>query len=280
MYSPTLGRWMQMDPARYVDGADIYQFGLSNPEARRDPMGLTADDGAGVINIPGPESSNVLYDPQSTLVFGPGGRGAASTSRTYGFAVLNWSCPLPVHEAGLDIYTEVSLSWRVNANPNEVRAQNGGYHYFIHAEVPPHVEFNLSSGPGQNAGVNLDRKISPDDLNKYADRVSSELTSDNTSGTLDATFIYRAFCRPLKGTFKDHLTNEDGMESESNVGKGKPNRQRVAYRIGADSQEQEPAGWNEDTRYGYEIHFHFDWKCDAAGRPISMEGSVQSYAES
>jgi hypothetical protein len=40
MYSPTLGRWMQMDPAGYVDGANIYEFVKSNPIVGVDPSGL------------------------------------------------------------------------------------------------------------------------------------------------------------------------------------------------------------------------------------------------
>ncbi|HWE95534.1 MAG TPA: RHS repeat-associated core domain-containing protein, partial [Tepidisphaeraceae bacterium] len=39
-YSPTLGRWMQMDPAGYVDGMNLYQLTESAPTTLRDPMGL------------------------------------------------------------------------------------------------------------------------------------------------------------------------------------------------------------------------------------------------
>jgi hypothetical protein len=39
MYSPKLGRFLQQDPAGYVDGANIYQFGISNPLSYVDPSG-------------------------------------------------------------------------------------------------------------------------------------------------------------------------------------------------------------------------------------------------
>ena len=39
-YSPTLGRWMEQDPAGYVDGANVYQMELGNPVDGVDPFGL------------------------------------------------------------------------------------------------------------------------------------------------------------------------------------------------------------------------------------------------
>lgn len=46
MYSPTLGRWMQMDPSGYVDGMNPYQFVRSNPETWTDPLGLKGKEGS------------------------------------------------------------------------------------------------------------------------------------------------------------------------------------------------------------------------------------------
>ena len=39
-YHPTLGVWTSRDPAGYIDGSNVYQYCLSNPAARTDPMGL------------------------------------------------------------------------------------------------------------------------------------------------------------------------------------------------------------------------------------------------
>ena len=53
-YSPTLGRWLQQDPAGYVDGANLYQFVGSNPLAMVDPFGLAgavASDPSTVVAI-------------------------------------------------------------------------------------------------------------------------------------------------------------------------------------------------------------------------------------
>ncbi|MBK9127950.1 MAG: hypothetical protein IPM13_09130 [Phycisphaerales bacterium] len=40
-YSPTLGRWMQRDPAGYVDGVSLYTYVASSPTCHVDPLGLT-----------------------------------------------------------------------------------------------------------------------------------------------------------------------------------------------------------------------------------------------
>ena len=40
MYSPTLGRFMQRDPAGYVDGVNLYAYVVNNPLLYIDPEGL------------------------------------------------------------------------------------------------------------------------------------------------------------------------------------------------------------------------------------------------
>src|SRR5690349_12385755 len=39
-YSSTLGRWMEQDPAGYLDGANLYQAVRSSPVTGLDPKGL------------------------------------------------------------------------------------------------------------------------------------------------------------------------------------------------------------------------------------------------
>ena len=41
-YSPSLGRWINQDPAGYINGANTYQFVLGNPVGRVDPEGTQA----------------------------------------------------------------------------------------------------------------------------------------------------------------------------------------------------------------------------------------------
>jgi len=40
-YSPALGRWLERDPAGYVDGMSLYQYVSGQPIAKLDPMGLS-----------------------------------------------------------------------------------------------------------------------------------------------------------------------------------------------------------------------------------------------
>jgi RHS repeat-associated protein len=41
-YNPDLGRWLQRDPSGYVDGMNLYAYGMSSPMNYGDPMGLEA----------------------------------------------------------------------------------------------------------------------------------------------------------------------------------------------------------------------------------------------
>jgi RHS repeat-associated protein len=43
-YSPTLGRWLERDPAGYVDGMGLYEYVRGGPIAAVDPRGLWTDE--------------------------------------------------------------------------------------------------------------------------------------------------------------------------------------------------------------------------------------------
>ena len=43
-YDPTLGRFIEMDPAMYIDGPNMYQMERSNPVRLTDPFGLEGGD--------------------------------------------------------------------------------------------------------------------------------------------------------------------------------------------------------------------------------------------
>jgi hypothetical protein len=42
-YSPNLGRWLERDPAEYVDGLNSYEYERSGPISRLDPLGLCTE---------------------------------------------------------------------------------------------------------------------------------------------------------------------------------------------------------------------------------------------
>ncbi|HYE03247.1 MAG TPA: RHS repeat-associated core domain-containing protein [Phycisphaerales bacterium] len=43
-YDPALGRWLERDPAGYVDGPNLFQYVGSRPVSRKDPLGLGPTD--------------------------------------------------------------------------------------------------------------------------------------------------------------------------------------------------------------------------------------------
>ncbi len=48
-YSPTLGRWLQRDPAEYIDGVNLYEAMRSNPVVFTDPFGDAVPLVAGAV---------------------------------------------------------------------------------------------------------------------------------------------------------------------------------------------------------------------------------------
>ena len=46
-----LGRWIQRDPAGYVDGANLYEYVMGQPVEMRDPMGLASGAGTGIGHL-------------------------------------------------------------------------------------------------------------------------------------------------------------------------------------------------------------------------------------
>jgi RHS repeat-associated protein len=50
-YSPEFGRWVQRDPAGYIDGSSLYESVASKPLTRTDPMGLCSEDGTRASRI-------------------------------------------------------------------------------------------------------------------------------------------------------------------------------------------------------------------------------------
>ncbi len=58
-YSPSLGRWINQDPAGYINGANTYQFVMSNPAVNTDASGL----GGGFYNFGPPPPFSAPVPP-------------------------------------------------------------------------------------------------------------------------------------------------------------------------------------------------------------------------
>lgn len=66
MYSPTLGRFMQRDPAGYVDGVNLYAYVMNNPLVNLDPDGLMVRAGVSACHEALLGSANLINE---TVVF-------------------------------------------------------------------------------------------------------------------------------------------------------------------------------------------------------------------
>ena len=78
-YSPSLGRWLEADPAGYVQGANLYEANLGAPISHVDPYGLTSDtgsegDGNNLIPNPPPCSCGCGNPTCGGYCNNPGGR--------------------------------------------------------------------------------------------------------------------------------------------------------------------------------------------------------------
>jgi|GEM_PF-6926583 len=60
-YDPQLGRFLQPDPLGYVDGPNVYQYGLNNPANYSDPMGLAGEP---ISQAAGPDRTLRLIEMQ------------------------------------------------------------------------------------------------------------------------------------------------------------------------------------------------------------------------
>ncbi len=58
-YSPTVGTWLEADPANYIDGSDVYQFEDARPLILKDPSGLEPFQGPRPTTSPATEPTTL-----------------------------------------------------------------------------------------------------------------------------------------------------------------------------------------------------------------------------
>jgi len=63
MYHPQAGRWLQRDPAQYVDGPNLYQYVGGMPTATRDSVGAWGATEHGTLNDRGISAWYMALDP-------------------------------------------------------------------------------------------------------------------------------------------------------------------------------------------------------------------------
>ena len=90
-YSPTLGRWMQQDPAGYVNGTNVYVALVSSPVNRLDPLGLDTAMSGGVAD------HSSVFPMHSYILPNSGRNGGRPTSRPATCPASPPSRPRPVN---------------------------------------------------------------------------------------------------------------------------------------------------------------------------------------
>jgi RHS repeat-associated protein len=81
-YDPTLGRWMQQDPAGYVDGKNLYRALTDSPVDFVDPLGLQTQPAGGGLPTPQPAGFNLYSNTPATATTLPGTLGLTDWKST------------------------------------------------------------------------------------------------------------------------------------------------------------------------------------------------------
>jgi RHS repeat-associated protein len=135
-YSPSLGRWMEQDPAQFINGANMYQFVNSSPVGNVDAQGLA---GAAVTGsaVPAPPST-----PGTSPAKPPG-------SGTVGAGATTGSVPtgLPGADIKVGAGGTVSTGGTVTGRITGAVTKNLGNGTTVTAKVTAKAKDNLAKNP-------------------------------------------------------------------------------------------------------------------------------------
>jgi len=202
-YSPVLGRWLQRDPAGYVDSRNLCEFVTSHPNRRIDPYGLQ-----GIPTVPG---SSAPPDPPSA---DPRGR------------------LIPLARAVREAYRWGEIVYKT-ARYNELAEQmnqfiadcssDGGIAIPIIVPERAIAERGIPKGPGVFEGPDYTvqvhcfcdpceaAKINRSQLDRY--RSSFETFEKYRYGYLDFTHLLSAKIRGERALYKLHEAHQAALDS-------------------------------------------------------------------
>ena len=116
-YSPSLSTWISQDPLQYIDGANTYQFVMSNPVNSVDPWGLTASAQSGGW-VPMTDISGDTYwantNTGAISWSGPQGPTAPVGTPTTGPSTGGWA---PLTDVGGNTYWTNSGTGQISSYP-------------------------------------------------------------------------------------------------------------------------------------------------------------------
>jgi hypothetical protein len=227
---------MQMDPAGYVDGADLYQFVESSPAKNVDPMGLDADVAVKGGIVTWLNASRFRADMHFVDQRFPSG-------------------DIGNHK---HIYTHIDARWSV-ADTRADSSIDGYYRYYLKGVVDPKFDFSLARQHAQWNSPDRAHRMSKAQEEAAAQYMQENGSAADTDGSLLVTFTYVSFCKDLLG-FQDKMNpSEQGQPTEQNSNKGNPNRFFVEnYRAAHSWAEAMPDGWT-DGLVVYQVTLAFEW---------------------
>ena len=154
-YSPSLGRWISQDPAGYINGANTYQFVMSNPVGNVDPSGLGTPYGG---------MSQAQFDQIHSPPFTPtnwGQVGLGSLNVAVGYGQMAKGLPIWDTPPGLMLLTNGDLM--ANAGVHQIWNGFGGNWQnpvpgsLLQATgTPPAVQHTVDTVTGLNPANALD----------------------------------------------------------------------------------------------------------------------------
>ena len=149
-YSTTLGRWMEIDAALYIDGPNAYQAMHSNPATMVDPRGTAPEESADDSEPPDAEANGISPSQWTDLELHRNGRSDAELEQEFR------------DRQGLESETEREAreaNEEARAKEGEERAQGGQQRLNDSNDAKRDKEMNLPGGTSAAARKAFDQSI-------------------------------------------------------------------------------------------------------------------------
>jgi hypothetical protein len=183
------GRWLQRDPAGYVDGMNLYEYVCSTPTVASDPMGLLKQAAIELPQLDGTANIVVRTDPLDSclsLVVDGESKWLQPTLRGHESLPFDYKW-LKTEGRG---WVELRTLWEVYRREYEVKKHELQFH-----------EFKGSYGFVENLGVHVKNVRAEGHYDQYATEGSSKLwwASDAAVWTSDIVILGQWYYSQMAG---------------------------------------------------------------------------------
>jgi RHS repeat-associated protein len=182
-YDPTLGRWMQQDPAGYVDGKNLYRALTDSPVDFVDPFGLQTQPAGGGLptpqpaglnqysNVPGQPAGWQLYSKLPPDLFGAFNSEVFSTRDAASLAFENLIEADPIARATAKLINKFVQDNTIPASP-EVKNRLKTALYDTRIRLEPHDRITLKVGQTTTVRVLVYVSDPPPETLRYQVKIS------------------------------------------------------------------------------------------------------------